>query len=112
MSHVPAPEPEYNSLTEVTQRMYWFFFGPMFLVLMLLLILSGEKSRLWGCTIAYLVALALLPVVRWFEMRSGRAQTSDGKPMTWDNFRNYSLGTLAVGIVGIVAAHLWVQFAR
>lgn len=112
MSQTSVPEPQYDSVTAVAQRLYWFFFGPMFLILMLLLILGGKQSQIWGCTAAYLVALALLPLVRWLEMRSGRSQTVDGRPATWTDFRNYSLLVLVVGIAAIVAVHLWVHWAR
>jgi hypothetical protein len=112
MTQNTASEPQYSSLTEVAQRLYWFFIGPMFLILMLLLILSGDKSRVFGCTVAYIVGLVLLPLVRWREMLSGKAQTTDGKPATWENFRNYTLTVLGVGIAAIVAANLWVHFTQ
>jgi hypothetical protein len=112
MSKLSVPEPQYDSVTAVVQRLYWFFFGPMFLILMLLLILGGKESQVWGCTVAYAVGLALLPVVRWFEMRAGRAQTADGRPATWTDFRNYVLTVLGIGIAAIVAAHLWLLWAR
>lgn len=112
MSKPTTSEPQYDSMTDVVLRLYWFFFGPMFLILMLLLILGGESSRALGCTVAYAVALVLLPLSRWWEMRSAKAQTTDGHPLTWANLRNYTLGVLGIGVAAIVAANLWVQFAR
>jgi hypothetical protein len=113
MSNTPAPEPRYDSLWELlTQRLYWFFIGPMFLILMLLGVLNDEQGRIVLFNGAYLIGLAGLPLSRWLEMRTGRAQTADGRPATWADFRSYSLTVLGVGLAALAAANLWVRFAR
>lgn len=113
MSNIQTPEPKYDSLWELlTQRLYWFFIGPMFLVLMLLGVLNDTQGRTLVFNLAYLVGLACLPLSRWLEMRTGRAQTAEGRPATWADFRSYSLTAVAAGLTALVLANLWITFAR
>jgi len=110
MSHVQPTEPRYDSLFDlITQRLYWFFIGPMFLVLMLLGVLNDENGRQLGFSIAYLVGLAGLPLSRWLEIRTGNAVTADGQPATWQHFWKYTIVSLSIGIVALIAANVWVR---
>ncbi len=109
MSAPQSAEPQYDSLFAlITQRLYWFFIGPMFLVLMLLGVLNGEAQQLPYFNLAFLVGLALLPVSRWLELSSGQAVTADGKPATWTHWRNYSLTAVGIGLAALAAADTWV----
>jgi hypothetical protein len=111
MPNIPEPEPKYDSLFQLlTQRLYWMAIGPMILVLTLLGVLNGEKEEQIGFSIAFLVALAGIPLSRWLDMRSGQAMTADGKPATWSHFRTYVLLVVAVSLVALIAANAWVAF--
>ncbi len=101
-----SDKPQYDSLFRlITERLYWFFIGPMFMILMLLGVINDEPERRIGYSIAYLVALAGLPLSRWLEMRSGNAQTAAGEPATWAHFRQYALVSLVIGITALLAVH-------
>lgn len=101
-----SSQPQYDSLFRlITERLYWFAIGPMLMILMLLGVINDEPERRIGYSIAYLVALAGLPISRWLEMRSGKAVTAAGQPATWAHFRKYALVTLAVGLVALLLVH-------
>lgn len=108
MSPNPENEPQYDSLFRLlVERLYWFAIGPLLLILMLLGLLNDEAGRRVGYNVAYLVALAGIPVSRWLEMRGGRAVTADGKPATWTDVRNYVLLSVSVALVALVAANVY-----
>ena len=104
-------EPQYDSLFRlITERLYWFAIGPMFMILMLLGVINDEPERRIGYSVAYLVGLAGLPLSRWLEMRSGNALTAAGEPATWGQFRKYALIAVAVGLAGLLVVHAGVAF--
>ena len=80
------------------ERLYWFAIGPLLLILMLLGLLNDEAGRRIGYNAAYLIALAGLPLSRWLEWRSGRAETADGTPFTWVQYRQYAILSVAIGL--------------
>jgi hypothetical protein len=109
MTAPPTAEPQYDSLLQlVTRRLYWFFIGPMFLVLMLLGILNDEQQRLVVFNAAYIVALALLPFSRWLDIHAGTGETADGQPATWSHWWRYTFGVIGVGLALLAAANAWV----
>ena len=112
MPEVAPTDPKYDSLFQlIAQRMYWFFIGPMILILLLLGIVNDEKGQRGVLTILSLIALALMIASRWYEIQSGKAVTADGQPANWGHFWKYTGITLAVGLAAIVAANLWVSYS-
>jgi|GEM_PF-4121640 len=104
-------EPQYDSLFRlITERLYWFAIGPMLLIMMLLGVINDEPERRVGYSLAYLVALALMPLSRWLDFRSGQALTGKGEPATWDHFRNYAIGSVAIGIAVLLVVNAGVFY--
>jgi hypothetical protein len=100
--------PQHDSfLRLLVERVYWFAIGPLFLVLMLLGLLNDEEGRRVGYNIAYLLGLAGLPLSRWLEWRSGRAETADGHPATIAQIRQYAIFSVIIGLAVLVAVNAY-----
>jgi hypothetical protein len=112
MPDFPQSEPKYDSLWQlVSRRLYWFFIGPMFLILMLIGILNGDSSQRLFFIVAFLVGLALLPVSKWLELRSGKGRTAAGEPLSNENLRNYTLASIGIGLAALGVAVGWAIYA-
>lgn len=92
----------------ISRRLYWFFIGPMFLMLMLLGVFNGERAQLIVFNVLYCAALMLMPVSRALDIRTGHATTAAGEPADWTHWRKYSIVSVTIGLAALAAADAWV----
>jgi len=97
---------EVASVTMLLARLTWILLGPIGLLLLGLGIVRSGAGWLTLWDAAFVILIGLMIVCRWFEMRSGRAMTAYGEPLTQEHFRRYVGVLLSLGLVGWVAVNI------
>jgi hypothetical protein len=104
----PAPAPESAPATPMAAflgRLTWMLLGPLALFLTARPLFSRGEGLFSYADLAFSAVLGAMCLGRWFEFRSGRAQTASGEPATAGHLRRYVIGAGAVGVaVWVVAA--------
>jgi len=103
--------PVVTRMRVVVARVTWMMIGPLVLLVLLLSILKAGSGWATGLDAAFLAVVAAMIAGRWYELRSGQAATSDGRPATWDDFRRYVLILLpsaaaAWAVANLIGNHL------
>ena len=88
--HQPPRHVESQSRGSVIlARLFWFFIGPLALVLLAYLIFSGGDGWTTWYDAAFGGVVGLMLLARWFELQSGEGQDSYGNPANASHFPRY-----------------------
>lgn len=83
-----APKP-IDSIWVLGARLTWISLGPLLLIIATTAIVSQGQGWTTFVDGVFAVAVGLMILGRWVEMRSGSATTADGQPAHWGHFRRY-----------------------
>jgi hypothetical protein len=101
---VAQPQVEITSMAVLATHVIWLFFGPSFLMLLLLAMAQSATGWFSGLDFAYFAIVGLMVFARWFEQRSGQAVTVMGEVSLWRHFRLYAISLpLTAGALWILA---------
>lgn len=88
-------------------RFYWLFFGNALLFFILIFIVEKRARIPSFLDAAFWVAVGLLIVVRYVDIRYLNGQTGEGKPATMDHWRRYAAIVVPAALVAWILAHVF-----
>jgi hypothetical protein len=95
------------TLSALLSRVFWMLLGPLLLVVFAFQIINKGQGWFTPVDIAYLLVLGGMLLARWWEFRSGTAQTTMGEPATATDLRRYAITTVVVGLAVWIIANVF-----
>jgi hypothetical protein len=99
------PAPEYDPPSVLFTRLYWSAFGPL-AALLILIGTAQQRGWLVALDLVYVVLVALIPLVRWIEIRLARRRSLEEAPEASTPFQKYVLYVFAIGAAAWIVAKI------
>lgn len=93
----PAPQPV-SDLRVLIARLTWFILGPAMLLLMMARIVETGSGWFTAYDALFFVALSLIVLSRWYELRSGQGQDPEGHPANLTAFWPFLSWAVLIGV--------------
>lgn len=102
--------PVMTSFVAAGTHLFWIFFGPVVMALLLVSITMRWTFDLSTTDFAYFLVATAVFACRWIDQRSGQATTGTGELATWADFRRYAIRLPPVAVGMWVGAKLLAGF--